>query len=605
MSSTVSSPAQSLQPAGIRVAAGVISAAGVIAAGLALAYAIAWLQAGKSGEQAVLRTGVLIAALLAAFPGVYLVRQRANAQPATTGLVFLTGCAISLLAIYFFWVSSYITFPGDMLMWSEGDFMNDILKFSIGYPIYAPQFNNDSINYVPGAQLLTHLLATLIGKAWSIPAYRVIQLGYAAAAAFIGLLCCRIILRMAFPQTRLGQSWLWNAFGFATLLLAATNYITNYFAHNLHADSLTEVANVAGLYLLLRYIESRSPTILVCMAILPTAGFYVRQNVLVWGVCYGTFLLFWDRSWKRVASLALGTVALLGAAIAASFAIWGQPFYYWVFYVLSQHKAAPLRSFEHGMNAWAYFAAILLGGMAALRGRRSSWLMGAWLASLFVLTLETYTSGIGWMSNHMGPGSLLAMVWFVSGLISVWDLAMESTPSARLVAWVRALAAAATVAVAFSGLGFIRIPLRTIPDDAYRYVRDIEAQFQGLPAKRVLLDLGTWPYIQEKAIVGDRATSIGDRGYTGSGDFSGTLSRIRSKYYSKILVHGYHGFDFVYEYFLYPKPTGIRKALLENYHETGKIRAVEDNPYVKNWAQDPFYFGEITILEPTTDNSGR
>jgi len=30
----------------------------------------------------------------------------------------------------------------------------------------------------------------------------------------------------------------------------------------------------------------------------------------------------------------------------------------------------------------------------------------------------------------------------------------------------------------------------------------------------------------------------------------------------------------------------------------GKIRAVEGNPYLKDWAEDPFYFGEISILEP-------
>jgi len=64
------------------------------------------------------------------------------------------------------------------------------------------------------------------------------------------------------------------------------------------------------------------------------------------------------------------------------------------------------------------------------------------------------------------------------------------------------------------------------------------------------------------------------------------------------MVRGYHNFDFVYDYFLFPKSTGIRKALQENYREAGSIRAVEANPYVKNWAQDPYYFGEITILEP-------
>jgi hypothetical protein len=416
-------------------------------------------------------------------------------------------------------------------------------------------------------------------------------------AAFVGLLCSRRIRRLAFPETRWGEGWLWSAFGFAALMLAATNSITNHFAHNLHADAQAEVANVAAFCLLLRYIETRSAAVLAAMAVMVTAGFFVLQNALIWGICYGAFLIVWDRQWKRLVMFAAGAIVLYGAAIAICFAIWGQPFYYWVFYMLAQHAVAPLRSFQHAMDARTYFAILLLGGAAILRGRNMNALLGAWLLCLFVFLVQTYTSRLGWMLNHMGPGSLLAVVWFVAGLASVWDSAL-ALPKPALENWIRAAAMTAAVALTFSGLGFVRIPLRPIPDDAYRYVRDIEAQFQGLPARQVLLDLGTWRYIKEKAIVGDRATSIGDRGYSGAGDYTGILTRIRSKHYSKIPVHGYRSFDFVYDYFLYPKPTGIRQALLDNYEETGKIRAVDGNPYLKDWAEDPFYFGEISILEP-------
>jgi len=125
----------------------------------------------------------------------------------------------------------------------------------VGYPLYSPQVNNDSINYVPGAQLLTYWLAWMVGKAGSIPAYRVIQVGYTAIAAFIATVCCRRILRLGVPELRGGEGWLWNSFWYATLLLIATNPITNHFAHNMHADALAEVANLAAFYLLLRYIR--------------------------------------------------------------------------------------------------------------------------------------------------------------------------------------------------------------------------------------------------------------------------------------------------------------------------------------------------------------
>ena len=50
--------------------------------------------------------------------------------------------------------------------------------------------NNDSFHYVPGPQLLTYLLAWTGRKAFSIPAYRVIQVWYTAIAGFIATLCC-------------------------------------------------------------------------------------------------------------------------------------------------------------------------------------------------------------------------------------------------------------------------------------------------------------------------------------------------------------------------------------------------------------------------------
>ena len=111
--------------------------------------------------------------------------------------MFLATASVLLLAGYFYWVSWYVSFPADILIWSEGDFVNDIIKFSAGYPLYSPQVNNDSFTYVPGPQLLTYLLAWVMGKAGSIPFYRFIQVGYTALAAWMAMLCCRRVLRMA------------------------------------------------------------------------------------------------------------------------------------------------------------------------------------------------------------------------------------------------------------------------------------------------------------------------------------------------------------------------------------------------------------------------
>jgi len=326
-------------------------------------------------------------------------------------------------------------------------------------------------------------------------------------------------------------------------------------------------------------------------------GFFIRQNALIWAVCYFGFLAVWGRSWKRLAVFTAATAALYSASIAVCYALWGEPFFYWVFSMLTKHALSPLRSFEHLLDAWAYFATLLLGGVAILRGRNSDLLLGAWLASLLVLAAETYTTGIAWTLNHMGPGSLLAGVWFMAGLTSVWDLATGSrTRGAQ--DWIRAGALTATVALLFSGWGVIRIPLRPISEDAYRYVRDIEKEFQGQPASQILLDAGTWVYWKQRVIMRDRSPSIGERGYSGAGDFSGILSRIAAKRYSKILVRDYHAPDFAYEHYLWAKPSGIRQAMLDNYREVGRIRAAEGPAAVKDWAEDPYFFGEIAILVP-------
>jgi len=52
-----------------------------------------------------------------------------------------------------------------------------------------------------------------------------------------------------------------------------------------------------------------------------------------------------------------------------------------------------------------------------------------------------------------------------------------------------------------SGWGVIRIPLPPISEDAYRYVRDIEQEFQGQPASQILLDEGTWVYWKQRVIM--------------------------------------------------------------------------------------------------------
>ncbi|MGD0201029.1 MAG: hypothetical protein ABSD27_09815, partial [Bryobacteraceae bacterium] len=357
-------------------------------------------------------------------------------------------------------------------------------------------------------------------------------------------------------------------------------------------------------YLLLVYVETPSRAVLAAMIVLVPVGFLIKQSLLIWAVWYGGFLAVWGRSWKRLAVFAVATAALYGAVVAVCYAIWGAPFYYWVFYLMGHHPISPLRSFQHVLDTWAYFAAGLLGGMVVLRGRRPDALMGAWLVWLALIAVEAYTSGIAWMLNHIGPGCLMAGTWFLAGVTCLWEAASESERRPQAERWVRAGAMTAVVALMFSGMGLIRIPLRPVSDDAYRYVRDIEHEFEGQPPGKVLLDAGTWVYVKDRVIMGDRAPAIGEEGYANSGDFSLFRSNIAAKRYSKILVRHLHRPDFWYENALWPKPSGLREALLESYRETGRIRATEPPQDVKHRAEDPYLSDEIAILERRSGSPG-
>jgi hypothetical protein len=574
-----------------------LAAIGSLAAALALAACVQALQARfQQPERAVLATGVLFAAILAVAPGLYILRMRRNARPETAALTFLAACSVALLATYFFCVKGYVFFPADILIWSEGGFLNDILKFVTGYPLYTAPANLDSDHYTPVASLLTYLLAWMAGESGSIATYRVIQVGYTALAAYMAALCCRKILRMARPESRLENSWGWNVFAYSALFLIAANSITNRFVHNLNVDALAQLATMASYYALLAYIETRSRRALAAMVLLVPVGFAIKQNLLIWGIWYAGFLIVWGRSRKRLVIFVAATTCLFGAILAAGYAKWGDPFGFWILQELSKHAISPLRAFQHVLDSWTYFAVGLLGGVAVFRARKLDALVGAWLIWLGSLLVEAYTSGIEWMLNHMGPGCLMAGVWFLAGLASFWKAEAGPPGPASAEAWVRAVAVALSMTLVFAGLGAVRIPLNPISDDAYRYVRDIEKEFQGRSPNDILLDVGTWIYVRNRVIMGDRG--VGMLAMANVYDFDGLRSRLEARRYSKILVRNLHRQDFWYENAIWPKPSGLRDVLLDNYHESGRIPAAVGPKEVKSWAEDPYLFGEITILEP-------
>ena len=240
-----------------------------------------------------------------------------------------------------------MNFQADFLIWSESDFVNDILKFREGYPIYTDQKNNDSFVYPPGTQLVTYFIAWVLGVSTKIPVYRAIQLGFTLASAFFGLACVFKILEINtnnVKNTNTLHSWkeklIWGALGIPLLFLFASNPLTNPFVHQLHNDALAQLVTVIAFWLLLGYVQSRKTKWLIWMAILPAVGFLVKQNLVIWAVFYFVHLAFFDqpRSYKRMFTVGIASFGLLGLVFIAGYALYGENFYYWVIYVLGAHS---------------------------------------------------------------------------------------------------------------------------------------------------------------------------------------------------------------------------------------------------------------------------
>jgi hypothetical protein len=291
-----------------------------------------------------------------------------------------------------------------------------------------------------------------------------------------------------------------------------------------------------------------------------------------------------------VALFAAGAFGSAAAAAGLCYLAWGQNFWYWAVTVLGHHPVVPLRSVQHLLDSWIYFAVLLLGGLALLRADRLDRWTGVWVVALGLITVETYTSGVAWMLNHIGPGSLLAGCWLLVGLERI---AMASRPAvgSATARWFQSGAVAALIGLTFAGLGVVRVPAPTLSPDTERYAAEIEREFVGMPAAEVLLDVGQWVYLPDRVIMRDRGATSGEAGYTGTADFSGMLARIGGKHYRRILLRDYDSPEFMYDHGDWAKSSGIRSALNANYQVVRRIEAVQG-------PRDSPWFKTISVLEP-------
>lgn len=556
-------------------------------------------------ERSVLVVLELFALILVIPTLIYIILKRRSVDQGSLALIILITVSLLLVSIYLFRVFFYISFPADILLWTESDFVNDILKFRTGYPIYSAQQNNESSIYTPGTQILTYLLGRLTGNSSSIPLWRGIQLFYVFISSIVAVFCCRMITNIATHEQTVRNRGLWVTFWFLTFFLMATNSVTNRYVHTLHNDALTLMVSVIAYTLLVAYASNGSKRTLFMMAILPGLGFLIKQSLAVWAPLYCLFLVFFDkdRSFPRLLMFGLSSFGGIALSIAACYMFWGDDFIYWTFTVMGKHPTSILRSFQHFMEVWLYFVIGMLGGLIIIRHEKFKSLLGLWFIWLLLFLIEVYTSGIAWMVNHMGPGSMIAGIWFIGLAVKVWQNFLPD--SAGSIDFQDVLKSVIFVLIAcflFSGLGFVRIPIKPLSDDSYRYINEIEKEFEGETSDKILLDIGSWIYLKKNIIMKDRGIAFGDRGYSEVGDFSGMIHRLNQKTYSKILVRNLHASDFIYDYWMWGKSSDIRKTILKNYYVEHNILPVNKNAYEEH----PYYFfDEINVLLPKPEQDGK
>jgi hypothetical protein len=546
--------------------------------------------------------------------GIYLGSRRRAAVPDRAGLIVLAGVGTALVAFYLAWVSYYVEYPADILMFAEGDFVNEIVKFRTGRTLYTAQQNNESMTYTPGAPLCTYALSRAFGAPDSIPAYRLIQLIYSLGAAVAGVFCYVRVMQLSGTRRFAEDRGLWGAIALPVFFLIANNSISNPFAHNLHNDSLAQFTAVVAYWLLLEYALTRRRLPLALMVLIPALGFLVKQSLAIWAPLYCVYVLFFDspRSVLRSAAFAVATFASLGAVIGGCYFLWGEPFRYWAFVVMGSYHVPLLRSVQHGLVVWAYYGAGFLAALVLLRGQAAKRLLGPWVIWLLFFGAETYTSGLNVTVNHMGPGSLIAGTWFLAAVTRLWPAhhRMSGIPRRSLLAWARSGLAVGLLGLVYAGLGIVWMPVNPLPPDAYRYVEEIEREFAGLPADQVLLDLGGgWLPSRKGVVARDSAPCVGCRSEApvGVGDFSGFLGRLEHHDYQKILVRNLDKPSFWYDGHRSPQPTGIRKAIRDNYREVGRIKSVQGEKRFMlvsyehlPWPGLRYGFEEITLLVPKT-----
>jgi hypothetical protein len=291
------------------------------------------------------------------------------------------------------------------------------------------------------------------------------------------------------------------------------------------------------------------------------------------------------------------SVVSVSAAVGTCYLLWGDNFLWWVFTGLGSKQVSLLRAAQHFLEAGIYaMMGLFAGWILVLRnGSRAS--AALWISWLLAFVIQTYTTGIAWVANHMGPAIVLSGCWLFVALLKVWPVAEgESSWRNRF----QETIAVSLVILLFGALGFVREPRNPVPPDFYRYVADIEEEFRGTVPEKVLLDNGTWVYLKEKVLMKDRSAPVSlhvgkNQPEINRAALAETIKRIERRSYDKILVRQILTDQSAYDY--QDRGSGVKTAILANYVEARRIPGVQG---IHEWWPMSM-IAEISVMVPNRD----
>jgi hypothetical protein len=576
-----------------------LTVAGILAVG-ALVFLGVLKGASRNLLPQALAGGLLVLAAL----GLTLLRyfpETLPAPPVRGTLVLLILFSLLLMGVYLASMRALLRLPYDLASWSEPMFVVDIIKLRMGQPLYLPAGDGNSNVYTFLTPVVSYALAKVAGRPESIPFYRLLQQFYLFCAALLAASAALQLAGMTAPEKlRLGRR-LWWCFFFLASFLFLTNDATGVFNIYLHNDPFSAAVSLLAFWAMVKHAScaaasgTESPAAnrwLCVMAVLPAVGFLAKQYLAIWAAAYVLYLWIEGSSslprLLKFSAAAFGGVAL---AIGAGLAMWGGNFRYWVFQVMGATVISFARLSDRFADAGWHLVLGLLGGLilVLVRGANFPRLLGIFSAWFVLFAGAISTSGITFHPSHFGPCTEVGFCLFLAGLAVLWPEANPS-PDLRALGWFRTLLLCLSVFLVFAGLHLTQGRPHPVQGDLFRYVQQIEKEFEDLPADRVLLDNGEWIYLKKNVLMKDRfPILVSERKREAYAPF---LDRIRTRTYARILVHVLPDGRFSYDI---GPGRGIGPEMLSNYREVRRIPRVVG---MESWLYYTQSMSDVVVLEP-------